>query len=213
MRLLVLAACAAVLALIAQGQASSGPPSISPLIGVYLDFDHIPEGVPVEVMERAVESLLKPAGVTLAWRLTGENLGTESFSGLAVLKFKGRCDVNAPRPPSSFGTLGEVNRLAFTAVSGGSVLPFAEVECDQVRKALSYVAPGTAPLQREQALGLALGRVVAHELYHVLANSAHHAGDGLAKASELLRDLVSPRELSFDESSSNAIRNRFLSER
>src|SRR5581483_3264356 len=196
-RLLHLAACVAALALIAHGQTSSGKQPISPLIGVYLDFDHLPEGVPVQVMEHAVENLLKPAGVTLAWRLSNQNLGTEAFSGLAVLKFKGRCDAQAPKPPSEFGSLGEENALAFTSVSKGVVLPFAQVECDEVRKALTYVVPGTGALQREQALGLALGRVVAHELYHVLANTAHHTGDGLAKGSELLRDLVSPNELEF----------------
>lgn len=207
-RVLHLALCAAVLAQIVWAQA---PPakSISPLIGVYLDFDHIPESVPVDVMERAVEGLLKPSGITLAWRLMSENRGTESFSGLAVLKFKGRCDIGPPLPASDFGTLGEIDALALTEVSHGAVLPYTEVECDQVRKALSYLRPGAGPLQREQALGLALGRVVAHELYHILANSAGHAAVGLAKASELLRDLVSPRDLPFDETTSRAIQNRF----
>jgi hypothetical protein len=67
-----------------------------------------------------------------------------------------------------------------------------------VRKALAYVAPGAGLIARQQALGLALGRVVAHELYHILGNTAAHAGEGLAKASEILRDLVSSGDLSFD---------------
>jgi hypothetical protein len=207
-RVLQVGVCAAVLAQIAWAQA---PPAkaISPHIGVYLDFDHVPESVPLEVMKRAAEGLLKPSGITLAWRLTSENRGTESFSGLAVLEFKGRCGIDPPLAASDFGTLGEIDTLALAAISHGAVLPYAEIECDQVRKALSYLRPGAGPLRREEALGLVLGRVVAHELYHILANSAGHAAEGLAKASELLRDLVSPRDLPFDETASHTIQSRF----
>jgi hypothetical protein len=210
-RVLHLAFCTAGVAQIVFAQSMPLKPA-SPRIGIYLDFDHVPQSAPMDVMKRAVEGLLRPSGVTLAWRLANENRGTESFSELAVLKFKGRCDTNAPAA-DDFGTLGEIDTLAFTTVSHGAVMPYTEVECDQVRKALSYVGPGAGTLQRQRALGLALGRVVAHELYHILANSVSHADEGLAKASELLRDLVSPHDLPFDESASRAIQNRFQPER
>src|SRR5579872_4035834 len=118
-RVLHVTACLAVFALFVQAQAPLVKRPVSPLIGVYLDFDHVPENVPVDVMKRAVERLLKPSGITLAWRLTRENQGVESFSGLAVLKFKGRCDAESPIPGPNFGTLGEVDALALTAVSHG----------------------------------------------------------------------------------------------
>ena len=207
-RLLRLAACAAVFALLVWGQNSRND-SVRPRIGVYLDFEHVPASVPLEVMERAVEDLLKPAGVSVAWRSTRQNSGTEAFSGLAVVRFKGRCEVKSPIPASNFGTLGETMALASTRVSGGRVLPYTEVECDEVRKALAYLRPGAGLAARQEAFGAALGRVVAHELYHILANRVEHAGEGLAQASELLSDLVSSQNLSFDESAARAIRNGF----
>ena len=44
---------------------------------------------------------------------------------------------------------------------------------------------------RQKAFGLALGRVVAHELYHFLADKTRHAAAGLAGASHDWLDLVS----------------------
>src|SRR5215469_9156489 len=107
-RLVQWAACATVSALIARAQLPREKPA-PPLIGVYLDFESTPESVSVAVMKRAVESLLKPAGVQVAWRSVRENSGREAFSGLAVLKFRGRCEVGAPKPPNEFGTLGEIS--------------------------------------------------------------------------------------------------------
>lgn len=173
-----------------------------------MDFDHVPDTVSVEAMKRAVEHVLSASGIRVAWRRIEENHGTEAFARLAVLKFEGHCSAEAPRSASEFGTLGETDTLAQTKVSRGRVLPYAKVECDQVRKALAYVAPGAGALNLKQALGLALGRVVAHELYHILSQSASHASEGLAKTSQLLKDLVSTRELVFDEGASCAIRNR-----
>lgn len=160
-------------------------------------------------MERAVEVLLKPAGVSVTWRSTSENSGMEAFSRLAVVRFKGRCEVKSPIPASNFGTLGETTALASTRVSGGRVLPYTEVDCDEVRRALAYLRPGAGLAERQKTFGAALGRVVAHELYHILANRVEHAGEGLAQASELLSDLVSSQNLSFDESATRAIRNGF----
>src|SRR5579863_9403583 len=98
-RLLRLAACAPVFALLVWGQSSRNS-AVMPRIGVYLDFEHVPASVPLEVMKRAVEDLLTAAGVSVAWRSTGQNSGTEAFSGLAVVRFKGRCEVKSPIPAS-----------------------------------------------------------------------------------------------------------------
>lgn len=211
-RLLRLAACAPVFALLVWAQSSRNSP-VTPRLGVYLEFERVPAGGQLEVMERAVEDLLKPAGVSVAWRSTGRNSGTEAFSGLAVVRFNGRCDVKSPIPASNFGTLGETTALASTRVSGGRVLPYTEVECDEVRKALAYIRPGTGLAERQEAFGAALGRVVAHELYHILANRVEHAGDGLAQSSELLSDLVSSRNLPFDESATRSIREAFQAQK
>ena len=180
-------------------------PSNSPTLAVYMDFDTAPVGNSLEVMQREVDKLLKPAGVTVNWRLVRENRGDETHSRLVVLKFIGAC-----RADWSVQTHGDDGAaVGDTQVAEGRVLPFSEVRCDVVRQALSYLAPASSKEQRQEALGLAMGRVVAHELYHVLARTTSHAEKGLAKASQTLRDLISKQSITFAAHDTEAIRKGF----
>jgi hypothetical protein len=167
-----------------------------------LDFDSVPGAAAVEVMKKEVDSLLK--GVSLNWRMVKENHGDEPFSGLVVLKFKGRCKAEPwaqqPNPSGGSWTMGT------TRVVNGQVLPFSEVRCDEVRRALAYLHPDASQRERQKALGLALGRVVAHELYHILAHTTAHAVRGLAKAAESMDDLISDLPMVFRAEDTAAIR-------
>lgn len=176
-----------------------------------MEFDSTPGAASVEVMKKEVDDLLKPAGLSLDWRLIKENHGNEPFAGLVVLKFKGECKAEAAYDlPSNFGTAGEDETLGSTKVDHGRVLPYSEVECDQVRKALSYLGPGAGQKERQRAMGMAMGRVVAHEIYHILASTTQHASKGLAKASHSLEDLVLPDRLVFADDDTRAIANNVL---
>jgi hypothetical protein len=75
-----------------------------------------------------------------------------------------------------------------------------------LRQALSYLRPETTAVERQKALGLAMGRVVAHEMYHVLAGVTTHAAQGLSKAAESLQELISSRPTSFSAEATRAIR-------
>lgn len=211
-RFVILAAMAAAtvcLAFCEDPPASKGTPAI----GVFLDFDSAPGTVPVEAMENEVDKILKPSGLAINWRLTSQNHGDESFAGLVVLKFKGKCRVEAwAQPGISLAEMGETRELGATEVVKGHVLPFSEVQCDEVRRALAYLRPGTNQNEQQRAFGIALGRVVAHEIYHVLARTTVHAGKGLAKATESLEDLVSAGTMGFREEDSRAIRKSSLSQ-
>lgn len=185
--------------------ASTGKPSV----GVYLDFDSVPGAVAVKTMEHEVDRILKPSGVALDWRLAKENHGDEVFDGLVVLRFRGECTIQAwSSPTPDLAGLGETETLGATKVVNGHVLPFTEVQCDQIKKALAYLRPDQK--DRQRAFGVALGRVVAHEMYHILARTTGHAAVGLAKATESLEDLVGPSSLMFRDEDSRAIRNSLL---
>ena len=172
-------------------------------IGVFLQFDSVPSRAAVEVMKREVDALLRPAGVSVNWRMAAENRGNESFPNLVLLNFQGKCRADA----WSGAARGAAATLGATRVANGRVLPFTEVRCDAVKQALSYLRPETGMVERQKALGLAMGRVVAHELYHVLANATSHAARGLANAAESLDDLVSARPAFFSAETVEAIRN------
>jgi hypothetical protein len=206
-RATALAGIAALTLRVASAQ-NAAPPTISPTVGVYMNFEAAPVGTALEFMQREVDKLLEPAGVKVNWRLTRDNRGDEAYSRLMVLKFIGACRADwsvQARVDDEAAAVGD------TEVAEGQVLPFSEVRCDVVRRALSYLAPATSKEQRQEALGVAMGRIVAHELYHVLARTTLHAEKGLAKASQTLRDLVSKQAIVFGEHDAEAIRKGFES--
>lgn len=146
-----------------------------PAIGVFLDFDAVPTAQSVLEMKKEAAKIMGSSGYSLDWRALKENRGTEAFANVMVLRFRGRCQAGrlTLRDPAPHDAA-----LASTLVREGHVLPFGEVQCDEVRRGLSYAAPPDRP----KALGMALGRVVAHELYHVVAGTTRHASSGLAAA-------------------------------
>jgi len=94
-----------------------------------------------------------------------------------VVSFKGSCDGSAiPSVPVESGALG------WTHTSNGEVLPFTDIDCDRIRRLVGPVMTGVEREDRDPALGRALGRVLAHELYHVFAKTKHHSSWGIAKA-------------------------------
>lgn len=161
-------------------------------VGVFMQFDSLPGAAAVAAIEHEADELLKPSGIAIDWRYLRDNRGDQSFAGLVVIKFKGSCKAGwVPAGTGDFGSIGETYTLAFTRVSSGRVLPFSEVECDQVRGALRFLRPGAGLKERQLALGRALGRVVAHELYHIFARTTAHAARGLAQPAQSLDDLIS----------------------
>ncbi len=174
-----------------------------------MKFDAAPGALSLDAMEAEVNQLFQASGLALNWRWADENQGSEAFSGLAMVRFKGSCSAEHAQilALDDAGRLqpGEVRTLGTTKVENGRVLPFSEVHCDEVRKALSFLRPGAGLVERQQALGRAMGRVLAHELYHVLAKATTHAERGLARAVEPLPDLVSPKFAGFLEADWKAV--------
>ena len=197
-----LAACAAAMALFALGETVPDK-HLNPSVAVFVNFELPPGASSVQVMKKEAEDLLKPAGITLDWKMLTENDGREAYPGVVMLTFKGRCRAEYGLEPEA--EPGETTTLGTTRVVDGHVLPFSEVECDQVRKALSYLSPETDRLERQRALGLAMGRVVAHELYHILARTTGHAKSGLAQAQQSLLELVGEGRLKFGERDTKAM--------
>ena len=85
------------------------------------------------------------------------------------------------------------------------MLPYSVVGCDAIREALSMVTSAEGFVARQHALGLAMGRVVAHELYHKLTNTTKHATHGLTKAAQSVEDLISPDKVVFEAEDYKAI--------
>lgn len=73
------------------------------------------------------------------------------------------------------------------------MLSFSEVECDKVANSIRPEMSRSQWHNRDSIFGRALGRVLAHELFHMLAKSQYHAGDGVTKSA------LSPAQLVADK--------------
>ncbi|MDX2153239.1 MAG: hypothetical protein SFV54_21015 [Bryobacteraceae bacterium] len=166
-------------------------------IGVVASFD---ETVPAEVehtLRLELERLLPIKGYVVEWRRIDQEAVTDVFERLVVVRFLDRCSPFEVARPADAS-----KAFAFTHVSDGRVIPFVDVSCAQVLAARSGPLGGPSPYL---ALGRALARVLAHEIYHVLAETLEHGRQGLAKPSLTWKELTAP-EAAFHADDASRIR-------
>ncbi len=155
----------------------------------------------LHALEDEVEAIMGPLGRHFAWRSIAGVRGNEVSAELAVLTFKGRCDIEGLLPRET-----RPGALGWTHVSDGAILPFSEIECDRIRGFLQKELLYLPAEDRESAFGRAIGRVVAHELYHIFANTGHHGSDGVGKAAYTVQELMTD-DFQFEERESQALRS------
>ena len=153
-------------------------------ITLYVQFQQPPsEGVILAIQDE-LESIMEHIGLHFEWRDLA-NAGHEVSAELAVVSFKGRCDLAGIGGRSKFeGALG------WTHISDGQILPFTDISCDRVREFAQSGLVATNAGEREEKYGRALARVLAHELYHIFANTMRHGAMGVAKESYSVQDLL-----------------------
>src|SRR5260370_8239672 len=89
----------------------------------------------------------------------------------------------------------------------GTVRPFSDVEFNRIRRSIAPLALGSSIEEREALLGRAMGRVLAHELFHVFANTEKHGHEGVTKTSYSRKDLVA-ESFEFDSQDASRIQRR-----
>lgn len=150
---------------------------------IVLDFKgpHSPQSD--AAMKQETQVILKDAGVHLDWKSREEAAKTAS-DDLVVVRFNGTCRL----PPAPL--YDELGPLASTYETDGEIQPFSEVSCDRVG---SFVRSGLRPGDLKKGdllLGRALGRVVAHELVHMLTGIKDHSKEGVFKPGLTVQQLV-----------------------
>lgn len=142
-------------------------------------------------LRREAESLLLPSGYSLEWRDASARKPIDA-PNLVVVDLAGDCA--APLTPTTNAAPLESGRpLASAAVQDGVVLPFTRIDCAAVRSALTPLVSREAPARRAYFYGRAMGRLIAHEIYHVLAQTRDHAPSGVGKPCFTPADLVAER--------------------
>jgi hypothetical protein len=82
--------------------------------------------------------------------------------------------------------------MAFTYSTDGVVQPFGEVACDKVTSAVRSAMSGGDFANADVLLGRALGRVLAHEVVHMLSKSGAHGRTGVARPALSGSQLIAP---------------------
>lgn len=132
-------------------------------------------------MREELQRLLEPAGLDIVWKHLADRKVGENFDIVVVASFAGSCSADR----LVFSTPAAVS-LADTSISDGRILPFFRIDCQRI---IGMLGSSGEP----SALGRALARVAAHEIYHIVAQTAEHQEKGVAKAAFSARDLTSVR--------------------
>ena len=189
------------LSLSAAGVAALGAQPAPPPATLYTEFQQPPPPSVMDSIRAESEAILGHMGIGLEWRSLAGARGNEVSLQLAVVRFQGRCDVNSLSPHRV-----QPGALGWTHESDGVILPFGEIDCDRIRNFIQVDLLGVPAGKRELVFGRAVGRVLAHELYHILARSPHHSTDGVGKAVYAAQDLLVGHFL-FDARQSEQLRS------
>jgi hypothetical protein len=182
---------------LAASTAFSAPQSNVTLI---LKFEGTSSDHAIGELKQELFRLFRESGIHLDVRLATGLGAYPQFEKVVSVSFRGSCQMD--RFPRALERQGS---LAFSHVTDGEVLPYIEVHCDLVRDLVrSAIVHDDAG--RDLLLGRALGRVVAHELYHVLAKTRQH-GHGPARAMLSGAELICDR-LAFDSADLDKLRSR-----
>lgn len=141
--------------------------------------------------QRELDRILGPAGIDMVWKYLELRKSSEQFDEVVVITFEGSCsDADLPAIQKAARKSADEVVLADSSVSNGRVLPFIRVDCGYLASMLaSTLRPMAAP-ERDAAFGRALGRVIAHEIYHITGQTTEHQERGVAKASFSVHDLT-----------------------
>lgn len=157
-------------------------------VGLYATFQDAPSAAVREAAQEELSGVLTPSGILVHWRSESDLVKDAWWNRVATIQFRGGCDPSdlRTRPPHPW-------KFGRTQVSDGKVIPYAEIRCDELRAYLAPVLVSMGQKGRALVFGRALGRVLAHELYHILAKTRRHGTVGIGKES------FTPAELTADE--------------
>jgi hypothetical protein len=176
-------------------------------VTVLVDFEKPYSTASIDALRGELQTLFASSGLKIDVRLKSELPPGSEFNQLVVFKMKGACSM-LPMPVGALSD--ERGPLAMTYSSDGELLHFGEVECDRVRQSVQRVVGKGYPEKRQAALGMALAVVMAHEMYHMIANAKAHTGHGITKHSLSAEEMLAG-ELSIPDTARKAVQRGLAS--
>jgi len=138
-----------------------------------------------EELQKELTSLMYNAGIAAQWDDPTDYRDLNGY--IVVVDLEGDCSVpfHAETALVQDGT-----PIGSTATAENHILPFVSVNCSALDALLAPSLADQPPAVREFVFGRALGRVLAHELYHIVTQSGDHLDSGVARARFSAADLM-----------------------
>jgi hypothetical protein len=155
-------------------------------ITIVLDFQGPRSEPSVAEMKREFAGIMKDTAVHFDFR-SRVQASQDALTDLVLVRFTGKCVLD----PVGY-LYDERGPMAFTYSTDGVVQPFSEVACDKVTSAVRSAMSGGDFANADVLLGRALGRVLAHEVVHMLSKSGAHGHTGVAKTALSPSQLIAP---------------------
>ena len=181
---------------------SDSAPSHEKKLVIFLTSDSAIAPEASSELKREVSDLLQPAAIRVEWQDPAVDRGGAENDYSAVVHLRGSCRPAEPSTRFEHAVSGPFT-LASSAVSDGVILPFGDVDCSALNSFLGPALWSEPDQARERIYARAVARLMAHELYHVVGQTAAHARSGVAEpaftVAELLSDHFEFAESTLDE--------------
>ncbi len=160
-------------------------PASTSRLTVVMDFKGPWSPPAAREMQKESARILSPAGLSIDWKMRGEAISGGADANFVVMTFHGSCQFDSEPP-----VYDELGPYASIRETNGEVQPFGDVDCTRVVSSARYAMSGSDFDRQNYLVGRALGRVVAHELVHMVTRSEDHAHGGVQKAALSGRELI-----------------------
>jgi hypothetical protein len=167
------------------------------VVEVYLHGDSASAANVLDEMNRELAILMQHAGFQFMEAHGHDQAPSVEAAHVIVVELRGACSVPVVRS-SSAEPIPPALSLASSAVADGRVLPFSWVDCSALNRFLGPAISGQAAQDQTYVYGRAMARLLAHEFYHVLAQTGDHTQTGICKASFSRADLLA-EHFDFDD--------------
>ncbi len=142
----------------------------------------------LRAMSGELSTLMQSAGFRVVWRGVSDPPSPARAERLVMVELRGVCTAQFSSMASA--PLSSPLPLASSSVADGKVLPFSWVDCTALNRFLAPVGSGESQAEQDDLYGRSMARLLAHEFYHILAQTDDHAPTGIAKARFSTADLL-----------------------
>jgi hypothetical protein len=168
-------------------RADSGVPA-SDALEVYLKGQETSTPDVLAAMSQELNALMETAGYRVIWHGAADPPSSAGAQNLVIVELRGLC--MAQFSSTAIKPLPWTVPLASSSVVDGKVLPFSWMDCTALNRFLAPVASAKQRAEQDDLYGRSMARLLAHEFYHVLAQTNDHAPAGIAKARFSTADLL-----------------------